>query len=251
MSKFSISHSPNLSAGSVGPTVLLVEDDNSIAEPLVFGLRQEGFEVVRSADGLDALNKALEIKPDLVLLDVMLPGIDGYEVCRRLRDQAHMPIIMLTARDQEMERVMGLEIGADDYLVKPFSFRELVARMRVHLRRAAPVSENAAARPPQQLTIGDITLDREGRQVFRRGQPVELSRREFDLLQTLMEHAGRALTRQELLDLVWGEAWVGNPRTLDVHMHWLREKLEDDPINPRYMETVYGYGYRFRVEAAE
>ncbi len=226
--------------------LLVVEDDDAIARPLQFGLQQEGFRVVRAANGREALEQAQKVKPHLVLLDVMLPEMDGYEVCRRLRRETNVPIIMLTARGQELERVFGLEIGADDYVVKPFSFRELVARIRIHLRRSGNLKDGEMQ--SRAIAIGDIRIDPDARQVWRKGQPVELSRREFDLLLALMERSGQALSRQELLDLVWGESWVGTPRTLDVHIRWLREKLEDDPSQPRYLETVYGYGYRFKAD---
>ncbi len=223
--------------------VLLIEDDQSIAEPLIFGLEKEGFQVVHAADGYEGLRLARTTTPDVVLLDVMLPGMDGYEICRRLRQESTVPVLMVTARGQEMERVMGLEVGADDYIVKPFSFQELLARVRALLRRVALDKQGQA--DADVITIGDIHLDRLARRVVRAGQPLDLSRREFDLLCELMTNAGQAISRQELLDRVWGEAWIGTPRTLDVHIRWLREKLETDPSNPRYIETVYGFGYRF------
>ncbi|GIV84968.1 MAG: DNA-binding response regulator [Candidatus Roseilinea sp.] len=225
------------------PLLQIIEDDPTIAEPLVFGLAKEGFQVMHASTGAEGLEQIGQQRPDLVLLDIMLPDMDGYEICRRLRarDPA-LPIIMLTARGQEMERVMGLEIGADDYIVKPFSFRELVARIQVQLRHVG----RQPAETSSALSIGDITLDIQARQASLRGQPVKLSQREFDLLLALMQHAGQALSRQELLDRVWGETWVGNPRVLDVYIRWLREKFEADPANPCYLETVYGYGYRFK-----
>jgi len=226
-------------------TVLLIEDDDSIAEPLVFGLEHEGMRVLHAPTGAQGLDLARREQPDLVLLDVMLPDMDGFAICRTLRQESAMPILMLTARGQEMDRVMGLELGADDYIVKPFSFRELVARIRAALRRRSLDQGAAAVWPNDRVTIGEITLDRTARQVWRRDQLVELSPREFDLLVELMEHLGQALSRQDLLDLVWGEEWIGNPRTLDVHIRWLREKLEDDPTLPAYIETVRAHGYRF------
>lgn len=225
------------------PRILLIEDDENIAQPLLFGLQKEGFEVFHATTGPAGLALARQYYPDAILLDVMLPEMDGYTVCRTLRQESNVPILMLTARGQELERVMGLEVGADDYIVKPFSFRELVARLRAMLRRVE--LDRQGGPPPDRLTIGEITLDRTARQVTRAGHPIELSRREFELLKTLMEHAGQALSRQDLLDAVWGEEWIGTPRTLDVHIRWLREKIEDDPANPRYIETVHGYGYRF------
>lgn len=223
--------------------LLLVEDDENIAQPLLFGLKKEGFEVFHAKTGPAGLVMARQYRPDVILLDVMLPEMDGYTVCRILRQESAVPILMITARGQELERVMGLEVGADDYIVKPFSFRELVARIQAMLRRVE--IDRQGLPHTDYLAIGEIVLDRSARQVTRNGKPVELSRREFELLQILMEHAGQALSRQELLDAVWGEDWVGTPRTLDVHIRWLREKLEADPANPRYIETVHGFGYRF------
>ncbi|MFN8496458.1 MAG: response regulator transcription factor [Anaerolineae bacterium] len=224
-------------------TLLLVEDDDSISEPLIFGLRAEGYAVLHAVDGASALELAQRNGPAVVLLDVMLPDMDGFTVCRRLRRESAVPIIMLTARGQEMDRVMGLELGADDYLVKPFSFRELLARVRALLRRRALDREETAA-PSDRLVVGDLALDRTARRAWRNGQAVDLSQREFDLLATLMERPDHALPRHELLDRVWGEGWIGDPRTLDVHIRWLREKIEADPSNPRLILTVRGHGYR-------
>lgn len=228
------------------PRLLLVEDDESIAEPLIFGLRSEGFEVLHAVNGRQGLELARTKQPDLILLDVMLPEMDGMTVCRTLRAESAVPILILTARGQELDRVMGLELGADDYVVKPFSFRELVARIRAILRRRE--LDHGTRSTGERLTIGRLTLDRTARRVTKDGKPVELTAREFDLLAALMERAGEAQARQELLDRVWGETWVGDPRTLDVHIRWLREKLEDDPSAPRWIETVRGYGYRFTTE---
>ena len=224
-------------------TVLLVEDDERIAEPLVFGLHQEGFEVLHATTGPQGLELASSTLPDLVLLDVMLPEMDGFTLCRALRRHSAVPILMLTARGQELDRVMGLEIGADDYIVKPFSFRELVARIRAVLRRRE-LDRGQSFPPSDRFVAGDIVLDVTARQVWRNSRPIELRQREFDLLHLLMAHTGRAMTRNALLDHVWGPEWVGDPRTLDVHIRWLREKVEDDPSAPRYIQTVRGYGYR-------
>jgi DNA-binding response OmpR family regulator len=228
--------------------ILLIEDDKSIAEPVVYGLQKAGFTVTHATNGEEGLRLARRETFDVVLLDVMLPGIDGFETCRALRRFSAVPILMVTARGQEMERVMGLDAGADDYIVKPFSFQELLARVRALLRRVALDQQNLPRE--EVLQIGPIQLNRQSREVTRDGKRVELSRREFDLLTMLMSHAGKALSRQELLDRVWGESWFGTHRTLDVHIRWLREKLEEDPSNPRYIETVYGYGYRFNQEPA-
>jgi DNA-binding response OmpR family regulator len=224
-------------------TILLIEDDLAIAEPLVFGLQNEGLRVLHALNGADGLALARADKPDAILLDVMLPDLDGFQICKTIRAESAAPILMLTARGQEMDRVMGLELGADDYIVKPFSFRELMARIRSILRRRELDRSETAAK--DRVSVGEIILDRTARQVWRRNQPVELSPREFDLLAALIDHIGQALSRRELLDLVWGEDWIGSPRTLDVHIRWLREKIEDDPTAPRYIETARGFGYRF------
>lgn len=229
--------------------VLLIEDDQRIAEPVIYGFRKAGFSVVHAASGEQGLQLVRQEHFDAILLDVMLPGIDGFEVCRLLRKFSSVPILMVTARGQEMERVMGLDVGADDYIVKPFSFQELLARVRALLRRVA--LDQQALPDEEILQIGPIQLNRFSREVTRNGARVELSRREFDLLAVLMSHAGKALSRQELLDQVWGESWFGTHRTLDVHIRWLREKLEENPSEPRYIETIYGYGYRFNQDSAE
>ena len=226
------------------PTILLIEDDEGIAEPLVFGLQSEDLRVLRAAKGAEGLALARSEHPDVILLDVMLPDMDGFAICRTLRRESSVPILMLTARGQEMDRVMGLELGADDYIVKPFSFRELLARVRAVLRRLE-LDRGSSPRPNDRVTVGEIVLDRTARQLWRRGQLVELSPREFELMVVLMDRIGQALSRQDLLDLAWGEEWIGNPRTLDVHIRWLREKIEDNSAAPVYIETVRGHGYRF------
>ncbi len=223
--------------------ILVVDDEPSILDTLTFRLRREGFEVSTAASGLEALQVFRQAQPHLVVLDVMLPDMDGLEVCRRLREQSAVPVLMLTARGDEMDRVMGLEVGADDYLVKPFSYRELLARIRALLRRLE--LDRQAGAGPQQLEVGAVRLDVAARRVWKGEQEVSLSSREFDLLFHLMRAAGRAIRRQELFDRVWGVDWVGDPHTLDVHIRWLRMKLEDDPANPRYIQTIRGYGYRF------
>jgi DNA-binding response OmpR family regulator len=225
-------------------TILLIEDDHAIAEPFIFGLQNENLRVLHAANGTQGLAFARNEKPDLVLLDVMLPDIDGFTICKTLRAESTTPILMLTARGQEMDRVMGLELGADDYIVKPFSFRELMARIRSTLRRRE-LDRGETVTPNDRVTVGDLVLDRIARQIWRRDQFLELSPREFDLLVALIDHIGQALSRQDLLDLVWGAEWVGSPRTLDVHIRWLREKIEVDSAAPRYIETVRGFGYRF------
>ncbi len=222
--------------------LLIVDDEPVIVESLAYSLRRENYEVSIAENGPDALELFDKTHPDLVVLDLMLPGMDGLEVCRRLRARSTVPIIMLTARSDEVDKILGLEIGADDYLPKPFSFRELLARIRSVLRR---VALDQIAEAPGQLKIGNLLADGVGRRVLKNQQELQLSAREFDLLYFLMSQAGRACSRQELLTHVWGEEWTGDPRSLEVHIRWLRLKVEDDPTNPGYIQTVRGYGYRF------
>lgn len=222
--------------------ILLVDDETLITDSLTYSLRREGFEVKAVGDGSVVLDAVEEFQPDLIVLDIMLPGMSGLEVCRRLRTHSAIPVIMLTARGEEIDRVLGLEVGADDYLAKPFSFRELLARIRSILRR---IELDRQASHLQAVTLGDLMLDPVARRVFRKEQEVQLSAREFDLLSILIKNAGRALSRDELLADVWGSDWIGDPRTLDVHVRWLRLKVEEDPASPRYIQTVRGHGYRF------
>ncbi len=222
--------------------ILLVDDEPLIADSLSYSLRREGFEVKAVGDGTQALQEVEDFEPDLIVLDIMLPGMSGLEVCRQLRTHSATPVIMLTARGEEIDRVLGLEVGADDYLAKPFSFRELLARIRSILRR---VELDRQSTQTQQITLGDLNLDPVARRMFKANQEIQLSAREFDLLSILMRNAGRALSRDELLTEVWGDDWIGDPRTLDVHVRWLRIKVEDDPASPRYIQTVRGHGYRF------
>jgi DNA-binding response OmpR family regulator len=221
---------------------MLVDDEPLITDSLSYSLRREGFDVKAVGDGAIALQEILAFQPDLVVLDIMLPGMSGLEICRRLRAQSAIPVIMLTARSEEIDRVLGLEVGADDYLPKPFSFRELLARIRSILRR---VELDRQVSQTQSVTLGDLTLDPVARRIFKDDQELQLSAREFDLLSNLMKNAGRALSREELLSEVWGSDWIGDQRTLDVHVRWLRLKVEDDPASPRYIQTVRGHGYRF------
>jgi len=221
---------------------MLVDDEPLITDSLSYSLRREGFDVKAVGDGAIALQEILAFQPDLVVLDIMLPGMSGLEICRRLRAQSAIPVIMLTARGEEIDRVLGLEVGADDYLPKPFSFRELLARIRSILRR---VELDRQISQTQSVTLGSLTLDPVARRIFKDDQELQLSAREFDLLSNLMKNAGRALSREELLSEVWGSDWIGDQRTLDVHVRWLRLKVEDDPASPRYIQTVRGHGYRF------
>jgi DNA-binding response OmpR family regulator len=205
---------------------------------------REGFEVEAVADGNSALEAVEKFDPDLIVLDLMLPDISGFEVCRRLRQNTSTPVIMLTAKGEEIDRVLGLEVGADDYLAKPFSFRELLARIQALLRRVA-LDRRAVQPQPQLLSLGQLSLDPFARRVFKDDKELQLSAREFDLLEVLMKNAGRAMSRDELIKLVWGEDWSGDARTLDVHVRWLRLKIEEDPASPIYIQTVRGFGYRF------
>ena len=226
--------------------MVLVEDEASISEPLAAALRGEGFEVLVAATGGEGLSLVAAHQPDIVLLDVMLPDIDGRDVCRTIRASSEVPIIMLTARGLETDRVVGLELGADDYVVKPFSVAELAARMRAVLRRAGAAP--AAPTESEVLRIGDVELDERTWTVTLIGEPVVLARREFELLQLLMRNAGTVLTRERLMEEVWDPNWFGGTKTLDVHVSALRRKLADSPSEPRYIHTVRGVGFRFATE---
>jgi len=224
-------------------TVLLVEDEPSITVPLAEALERERFTVVIAGTAADALAQAAAREPDLVLLDVMLPDGSGFDVCRELRARSRVPIIMLTARGEEADRVVGFELGADDYVVKPFSARELVARVRAVLRRtqaAAPAADAGEA-----LAIGGVRLDPAQRTVSRDGEPVELSRKEFELLWVLMRSAGTVVSRERLMEEVWDRNWFGSTKTLDVHISGIRRKLGDGSATPRYVHTLRGVCFRF------
>ena len=224
------------------PGILLVEDEPAITEPLAEALEREGFQPILAGSAREALDRARTAMPDLVLLDIGLPDGSGLDVCRELRRASEVPIIMLTARGSEADRVAGLELGADDYVVKPFSAREVAARVRAVLRRAHPAPADGAGEP---IEIGEVTLDPGRHEARLAGRPLELSRKEFDLLQTLMESAGSVLTRETLIERVWDMNWFGSTKTLDVHVSGLRKKLDDDPKTPRYIHTVRGVGFRF------
>jgi two-component system, OmpR family, response regulator RegX3 len=221
--------------------VLVVEDEESFSDALSFMLRREGYEVEVAPNGIDALATFDRSGADLVLLDLMLPGLSGTEVCRELRNRSHVPIIMVTARDSEVDKVVGLELGADDYVTKPFSSRELVARIRAVLRRGAE---------PEELMLnvveaGPVRMDVERHVVTVDGRSVALPLKEFDLLELLLRNSGRVLTRGQLIDRVWGADYVGDTKTLDVHVKRLRAKIEPDPASPKYLVTVRGLGYKF------
>ena len=221
--------------------VLVVEDEESFSDALSYMLRREGFEVSIAATGPAALSEFDRSGADLVLLDLMLPGLSGTEVCRTLRQKSSVPVIMLTARDSEIDKVVGLELGADDYVTKPFSSRELVARIRAVLRRRGEPEEPA----PATLEVGPVRMDIERHVVTVNGGQVPMPLKEFDLLELLLRNAGRVLTRGQLIDRVWGADYVGDTKTLDVHVKRLRAKIEPDPSNPRYVVTVRGLGYKF------
>jgi len=232
----------------MGPRVLIIEDEQAIADSISYTLKREGYDARTAHDGEAGLRLADEFRPDLVVLDLMLPGVDGLSVCRTLRRKSTAPIIMLTAKAGEVDRVVGLEVGADDYVTKPFSMRELVARVRANLRRqemtGAPAAPGAGL-PAAGFSDEHLTLELEKPAITAGGQSVTLSPRELRLLKVLLAHRGRARTRQQLLDEAWGEDEFIDPRTVDVHVRWLRQKLEPDPEHPRYIETVRGIGYRF------
>ena len=225
------------------PKVLFVEDESSISGPFSKALAREGFEPIVAATAKRALELAEEIEPDIVLLDLTLPDGDGRDVCRAIRRRSNVPILMLTARGTETDRIVGLEIGADDYVVKPFSGAEVIARIRAVLRRTGATS--APEEAPEPVTVGDLHVDPAARRVQLRGEELQLSRKEFDLLADLIAHAGRVVTREDLMSRVWDENWFGSTKTLDVHIRWLRQKLDDAPESPRYLHTVRGVGFRF------
>ena len=226
-------------------TILLVEDERSIIEPLAAALEREGFRTEQAGTVAEAIEKAAQVDPDLVLLDLMLPDGSGYEVTRELRSRSSVPIVMLTARGDESDRVVGLELGADDYIVKPFSAREVAARIRAVLRRVQTAPEPASPGTEEAIEIGAIRLDPARRIVTRDGEEVDLARKEYELLQHLMENAGRVITRDRLLEEVWDMNWFGSTKTLDVHVSAVRKKIGDDPSAPRYLHTVRGVGFRF------
>jgi two-component system OmpR family response regulator len=224
-------------------TILIVEDDRALVDVLKYHLIKEGYNVVIALDGSQALDLARKSHPNIILLDVMLPKMDGFEVCRILRKEMTVPILMLTAKDSEIDKIVGLEIGADDYLTKPFSMRELVARIRAMLRR----SEIVDTKPPGQavsISAGALEIDTARRKVSVRGSTIKLTTKEFDLLLLLAENKGIVFSREQLLEKVWGYDYPGDTRTVDVHVRWLREKIEANPGKPKYLITVRGVGYK-------
>jgi two-component system response regulator RegX3 len=232
-----------------GVRVLVAEDEESFVEALVVGLGREGFEVTVARDGAEALALFDRVDPELVLLDIMLPKLSGIDVCRAIRSRSTVPIIIVTAKGTEIDTVVGLEVGADDYVTKPYRLRELVARMRAVLRRSSREEEI----PPEQrsvIEVGDVRVDTDRHRVFVRGREVVLRRKEFELLLLLVENAGRVLTRDTLIDRVWGSDYVGDTKTLDVHVKRLRSHIEEDPSSPAIITTVRGVGYRFEMRSA-
>lgn len=222
-------------------TILLVEDEESYREPLTYQLERDGYEVVAVDNGLDALPAFARTHPDLVLLDLMLPGMSGTEVCRELRRQGNTPVIMLTAKDDEFDKVLGLELGADDYVTKPYSYRELVARVRAVLRRGSEAGSEEAA---GVLEVGRVRMDVDRHELVVDGEPVRMPLREFELLEVLLRNADHVLTRGQLIDRVWGADYVGDTKTLDVHVKRIRAKIEQDPSAPEMLLTVRGLGYK-------
>jgi two-component system OmpR family response regulator len=222
--------------------ILIVEDDRNLLSTLKYNLQKEGYKTVTAVDGAEALDVARREKPDLILLDVMLPKLSGFEVCRILRQEMTIPILMLTAKDEEVDKIVGLEIGADDYMTKPFSMRELLARLSAMLRRAGMVSQPEAK--PESLKVGELEIDAGRHQAFLQGQPLELTPKEFELLLFLARNKGLVFSREQLLDKVWGYDYAGETRTVDVHVRWLRQKIETDPAKPRHLLTVRGTGYK-------
>ncbi len=227
-------------------TVLIVEDEESFVEALVVGLKREGFLVEVARDGVEGLEMFERVRPDLILLDVWLPRLSGIDVCREIRSRSsRVPIIMVTAKSGEIDTVVGLEVGADDYVTKPYRLRELVARMRAVLRRVpGEVADEVAG---DVIEVGDLRLDPERHEVHQAGRPITLPLKEFDLLELLMGNAGRVLTRETLIDRIWGPHYVGDTKTLDVHVKRLRAKIEDDPARPARITTIRGLGYKFQA----
>jgi len=227
--------------------ILIVEDELTLQETLAYNLKHEGYTVVTAGDGNQAVEKARQQKPDLIVLDIMLPGMDGFDVCRTLRKEMNEPILMLTARDDEIDRVVGLEVGADDYLTKPFSMREFIARVKALLRRVK-VMKDTYTKPVVGntiLTFNDLTIDNIRHEVTLNDSILDLKPREYDLLFLLAQKKGQALSRESILHDVWGWDYFGDSRNVDVHIRWLREKIEIDPANPKRIRTIRGAGYRF------
>ena len=225
-----------------GKSVLVVEDEENLLAAIKYNLEREGYRALTATDGEEGLRKVAQEDPDLLVLDVMLPVLDGFEVCRIVRRRSDVPILFLTAKDQEMDRVVGLELGADDYVVKPFSMRELLARVRAMLRRPRAMGSQSQ---PERIVAGDLELDLSSHTLKRKGETVELKPRAFELLALLMSSRGRVFTRDQILERLWGIDFIGDARTVDVHIRWIREKIEKDAGKPTRIVTVRGVGYRF------
>jgi DNA-binding response OmpR family regulator len=231
--------------------ILVVEDEVSLQETLAYNLKRQGYEVETASSGPDGIEAARRNRPDLIILDVMLPGMDGFEVCRIVRQEMNTPVLMLTARDDEIDRVVGLEVGADDYMTKPFSMRELIARVKAMLRRVRLMREEISAAVPATMPAGQVVvfdnlvMDITRREVRLNDQPIALKPKEYELLLFLTQHRGQVLSRETILEQVWGWNYIGDSRTVDVHIRWLREKIETSPGLPNRIVTVRGAGYRF------
>jgi two-component system OmpR family response regulator len=223
--------------------ILVVEDDPNLLATLKYNLASEGYDVITAADGARALEVARSQQPELIILDLMLPKLSGLEVCRILRKEMTVPVMMLTAKTEEVDKIVGLEIGADDYVTKPFSMRELLARVRAILRRSAITGQKPEARP-ESLKIGDIEIDVSRHRAFYKKSPLDLTPKEFDLLVFLASNSGFVFNREQLLEKVWGYDYAGSTRTVDVHIRWLREKIEEDPAHPEHLLTIRGAGYK-------
>ncbi|MGN0108249.1 MAG: winged helix-turn-helix domain-containing protein [Hominilimicola sp.] len=228
-------------------TILVIEDEQNINDILTFSLGKEGYRTLSALDGITGLEMALTENPDLILLDVMLPGLDGWEICKKVREHSQVPIIMLTAREDEVDKVLGLELGADDYITKPYSMRELAARVKANLRRSAAAPVAKEPQPENQNTIvsGDLTINVERYEVSKNGQTIDITLREFELLKFLAMQPDKIFSREKLLENVWGYEYYGDVRTVDVTVRRLREKIEDDPSMPKYIITKRGVGYYF------
>jgi DNA-binding response OmpR family regulator len=224
-------------------TLLVVDDEPTLRETLAYNLEHDGYRVVTAADGREALERFRAERPDLVVLDLMLPELSGVEVCRIIRQESDVPILMLTAKDSEVDKVVGLEVGADDYVTKPFSLRELQARVRALLRRS---DQQQVAERPAVVDLGRVQADLAGHRLLRDDEPLPIKPKAFELLAFLVRHPGQVFTREQLLEHVWGYDYAGESRTVDVHIHWLRSQIEEDPGSPRFLHTVRGVGYVFR-----
>jgi DNA-binding response OmpR family regulator len=230
----------------MGKRILIIDDEPMIVESVGYNLGLEGYEVIAANHGDAGFKLAETEKYDLILLDLMLPGMSGLEICRSIRQHSEVPIIILTAKEGEIDRVLGLELGADDYVTKPFSMRELIARVRTVLKRYQAASTGAERTESADIfNCGDLAVDFPGHEVTVKGKPINLSGKEFELLKILIHHPGQVLSREQLLNLVWGSDFYGGDRTVDVHIRWLREKIEDEPGEPKYIITVRGAGYKF------